>query len=644
MQAPDLFPIPFSTLVDRLDRELRAGDELYGMRRKDWWTPAPGLDLRLDHLGHRLATPAGPASGPHTQLAQNLVLSWLGGGRFHELKTVQVMDDLQIPRPCIFAPHVGYNVEWSQELRVEQSAREYAKGWMLVHFLASELGPGLWPELGTCFDVSLGYDLAGVRSEKVRRYLEWMRDASGLLDELRAELSGPLARWREVPVPGQISDAITLSTFHGCPADEIEAIATQLLDWGWHTVVKLNPTLLGYETVRGLLDQMGYTEGQVHLAPGAFQKDLQWSQLLTMVPRLQARARERGLGFGLKLTNTLVCESPEPPFTVPEMYLSGPPLHVLAVTLAGRIRASFPDIPLTFSAGVEARNFASLVEGGLGPVTSCTDLLKGGGYARMTRYLRALEERMRALGVSDLAGLRARAGEAEDPTEGARRSLQRYAASVAQDPGYHRATQTAPRKVGTQLVLLDCLTCDKCVPVCPNAANFTFPVPMGTYEGGRARWSEGALSVEPGEPLIVGKRHQIGNVVDACNLCGQCDPWCPEDGGPYLSKPNLFLSRESWEAHPDRTGFLLSPDRRTLWWRRPEGLLAYTRSGERARLDTGAGELVLEGDRPVSASGAGELDLRLATTLRLFLDAFSRSDLPTWIPPHADAPRNEDAS
>ena len=40
------------------------------------------------------STPFGPAAGPHTQLAQNIVLSWLAGGRVIELKTVQVKDDI----------------------------------------------------------------------------------------------------------------------------------------------------------------------------------------------------------------------------------------------------------------------------------------------------------------------------------------------------------------------------------------------------------------------------------------------------------------------------------------------------------------------------------------------------------------------
>ena len=70
---------------------------------------------------------SGPASGPQSQMAQNLVLSWLAGGRIMELKTVQVNDELKISRPCIEAANVGYNIEWSQELRVPDSLEQYVQ-------------------------------------------------------------------------------------------------------------------------------------------------------------------------------------------------------------------------------------------------------------------------------------------------------------------------------------------------------------------------------------------------------------------------------------------------------------------------------------------------------------------------------------
>src|SRR5580698_2531811 len=67
-------------------------------------------------------------------------LPWLGGSRVIELKTIQILDELTIPRPCIDATNVGYNVEWSQELKLEQSLREYVGAAMFLEILkASKL-------------------------------------------------------------------------------------------------------------------------------------------------------------------------------------------------------------------------------------------------------------------------------------------------------------------------------------------------------------------------------------------------------------------------------------------------------------------------------------------------------------------------
>lgn len=632
----DLHPIPFATLVSRLDRELASGSSLYGIGRRDWWVPEPGFDLSLDHFGRRLGTPSGPASGPHTQLAQNLVLSWLTGGRFLELKTVQIQDDLAIPRPCIHAPHVGYNVEWSQELRVPQSAREYVKGWMLVHMLASEHGPGLWPGVRATWDLSLGYDLAGIRSKKVGDFIATMRDASALIDRLRGELPPRLHRWAEVPVPAAVCDSVTLSTFHGCPASEIESIANYTLEIGLHTVVKLNPTLLGFDRCRSLLDSMGY--GFIELRREDFDRDLQWADMLGIVERMTALAQRLGLGFGVKLSNTLVHRSDEPPFEDGEVYLSGPPLHVIALGLADELRQAVgPALPITFSAGVESRNFATVVGAGIGPVTSCTDLLKGRGYANQTRYLSGLVERMRQAGARDLGELRCHLGGSEHPAEAAATFLHQTAATLADDPRYHRARNSKPpRKIGSALELLDCLSCDKCIPVCPNAANFTVPLPMGEHRPGRVRWRDGEFEQLEGEPLVIAKKHQIGNVIDACNLCGSCDVWCPEDGGPYIVKPHLYLSRATWSAHPDRDGFLLTE--RGIRWRRDGRELHWLPQDDgTTRLELPGGALVLRGEQPLRSEGEGDIDLRDALTMRLFDAAFREARESIWLPPAPEA-------
>ncbi len=637
MPAPDLHPFPFTTLVSRLDRDLAGGAELYGVSRRDWWEPDPARDTSLIHLGKLLATPSGPASGPHTQLAQNLVLSWITGGRFMELKTVQVNDELVIPRPCIHAPHLGYNVEWSQELRVNESALEYVKGWMLVHMLASEHGPGLWPGVEASWDLSLGYDLAGIRSDKVGAYIASLRDASELIAALRAQLPERLRRWADVPVPTQVCDSVTLSTFHGCPASEIEAIAAWTLEQGLHTVVKLNPTLMGHDRCRDLLDSMGYDF--IELKRDAFEADLQWPDMLGIVSRMTALAADRGLQFGVKLSNTLVHHSPETPFGDGEMYLSGPPLHVIALQLAADLRDALPGpLPITFSAGVDAKNFATVVASGLAPATVCTDLLKGRGYGNQTRSVRNLAQAMTEAGVADLAGLRRHLGGHDDPERAARALLRATATRLPDDPRYHRAANSKPpRKIGSELELLDCLSCDKCLPVCPNAANFTVALPVGEHPAGRLEWVGPALARTDGQPLVIGKKHQIGNVIEACNLCGSCDVWCPEDGGPYIAKPHLFVTEQAWVDHPDRDGFKLLSD--GLRWRRGGAEITWRPGPDgHARVELQGGAVQLLNDQPIGTEGQGALDLRDAITMRLFHAAFLHAGELVWLPPLEPTP------
>ena len=39
---------------------------------------------------------------------------------------------------------------------------------------------------------------------------------------------------------------------------------------------------------------------------------------------------------------------------------------------------------------------------------------------------------------------------------------------------HHAKNHKTPRKIDSQLILFDCINCDKCVPVCPNNANFAY--------------------------------------------------------------------------------------------------------------------------------------------------------------------------
>ncbi|MCA5010613.1 putative selenate reductase subunit YgfK, partial [Clostridioides difficile] len=118
-------------------------------------------------FGRNLETPMGPAAGPHTQLTQNIVASYYAGSRFFELKTVQILDgeDLPVSKPCIKADDECYNCEWSTELYVPQAQDEYIKAWILLHIIAKEYGLGAMD--GFQFNMSVGYDLEGIKSPKV---------------------------------------------------------------------------------------------------------------------------------------------------------------------------------------------------------------------------------------------------------------------------------------------------------------------------------------------------------------------------------------------------------------------------------------------------------------------------------------------
>lgn len=591
-----LVPIPFGVLVTRLFRELEQKRSVFDLPSQRFVQGGPGHDLSVTIHGRRASTPFGPAAGPHTQMAQNIVLSWLAGGRVIELKTIQVKDDLIIPRPCIDVATVGFNVEWSQELSVDQSLEEYVKGSMLIEMLkASGLAPGLGE---TVFDMSVGYDLAGIRSAKVRNFLTRMMDATPAVERLRAEIPDTFKHLRDLPFTYRISDTLTLSTFHGCPPEEIESIASFLLaEVGLNVVIKLNPTLLGREELSSILhERMGYTELKVPDA--AFAKDADWPQVVDLVERLGPRADALGRGFGVKFSNTLVVNNHKTFFPASEqqMYLSGPPLHALAISLVRRFRQRFGDrFPISFSGGIDEINFADTVSLGLKPVTVCTNLLKHGGYRRGWHYFGDLVKHMDDVGAADIdtfvlkaqgqaeealatldlrdetravcraalaAGrdLRTAASDAFAAWVSATRLLntEAYAGRVLADPRYSAAENaTPPTKIGSTLALFDCLTCDKCIPICPNDANFTFVIPPGEVPIERLAWNGNAWTAEVSGTLKFTKQRQIGTFADACNECGHCDVLCPEEGGPYLVKPLFFGSMDAWAASPHRDGFVL---------------------------------------------------------------------------------------
>jgi len=664
----ELVPIPLPLLLRRAFLEYEREGKIFDLPKAKIFRGLPGVDTSVRFHGHAASTPLGPAAGPHDQLVQNIVLAWLAGSRIIELKTVQILDELKISRPCIDIINVGYNVEWSQELRLEQSLREYVGAAMFIEILKASklLGedfPGAWGD--TIFDMSVGYDLKGISSPRVRAWMERMMDATAIVNELRSSLTGPWARYRDLPFPTRISDTLTLSTFHGCPAGEIEGIVSFLLtEMDLNVCVKLNPTLLGKAHVEHLLhDVLGYHDLKV--TQEAFDKDLQWAEAMEMIPRLDRLARRCGKRLAVKFSNTLVVKNHRTFFTDEVMYMSGAPLHVLTLNLVQKFRQHMgAAIPISFSAGLDSNNMANCVAMNFIPVTTCTDLLRPGGYARLVRYLEKLGEKMHEVGSTRLPDFVVRhAGQASaavdrvmqelkdslrtqfvgadstqmdaveawieaevaqplgafvrarhgvplrdvcrkiaarfedgvahrdaplplaivDALRGAIAGLERLlvdAAGVLNTPilvkeatGNPRyaweRNRGVPRKIGSKLWLYDCINCDKCVPVCPNVANFVYEISAVDITYDNFELTPEGLQRVPGGVFKVEKAHQLANYADACNDCGNCDVFCPEDGGPYIEKPRFFSGLETYRKYAGRNGFYIAfeGDQTTIYGR-----------------------------------------------------------------------------
>ncbi len=387
-----MYPIPFKSLMNWVITEYVGCGDVFGVHKQ---YHATGKSLPI--FGERIETPFGPAAGPNSQLAQNIIAAYAAGARFFEVKTVQKMDgaDLAacVPRPCILANDEGYNQEWSTELTVPQAMDEYIKAWCALKVLSKVYGFGD-PD-GFVFNMSVGYDLAGIKGEKVNTYIDGMMDASrtaifGECKEVLKELFPQETAFIDAISP-RVSRSVTVSTLHGCPPDEIERIASYLIsEKHLHTFVKCNPTILGYETARRTLDSMGYD--YIVFDEHHFNEDLQWADAVPMFERLQALADSCGLEFGLKLSNTFPVDTTRGELPNNEMYMSGRSLFPLTIEMCHRISRQFKGkMRISFAGGAEYFNCDKLFAAGIWPITVATTILKPGGYNRLHQMVEKVE-------------------------------------------------------------------------------------------------------------------------------------------------------------------------------------------------------------------------------------------------------------
>ncbi|MEJ2448049.1 MAG: putative selenate reductase subunit YgfK [Anaerolineales bacterium] len=455
-----MVPIPFKQLLAWVLQEYASEKTVFGIPEEKFYTKKDSSAMRV--FGELCETPLGPAAGPHTQVAQNIAAAYLAGGRFFELKTVQIMDELEIEKPCIDAELETYNTEWSTELTVQQAYDEYVKAWFLLHALNAMFGLSKIDERAFVFNMSVGYDLEGIKSPKIDGFIEGLKDASDapIFQECRAALKQAI---QDGVVPAisdpafadaispAISHSVTLSTMHGTPPEDQERICKYLMaEKGLHTYVKLNPTLHGYQYVKNAFAELGYDH--IQLKEESFTHDMQYPAAVEMLHNLTAHAAECGVEFGVKLSNTLAVVNDKGTLPTDEMYMSGRALYPLTVNLALKLSREFNGkLTISYSGGADAFNYSDLLKAGLKPITMATYLLKPGGYSRLTQ-LAEISEGLEEYFTQETVDLN---------------FLERIAAEALTSPRYAKEGKSyRPMKIDRSLELLDCFVAP-CTVGCP---------------------------------------------------------------------------------------------------------------------------------------------------------------------------------
>lgn len=501
--SDNMTPVPFGEQLSQILTEYRSRGTILGIRPET----------------ERTSIPIGPAAGPHTQLCGNIVAAYAAGAIYFELKTVQILEgkELGIKKPCIYVSQEVYNTEWSSELTVKEAETEYINAYLILQILSRELS--FLDAHAVSFVMSVGYDMKGIRSEKIDQFLDhmqhaeqtavWQENFTFLKGNLQLFEKVKLSDLQEIEANSCISNTVTLSTMHGCPKEEIFEIAQYLLcEKRLNTYIKLNPTLIGKTRAQELLAQNGCAD--IVFDEDQFEIDLKLEDAAKIITDCMQRSREMGLLFGVKLTNTFPVKICGNELAGESMYMSGPALYALAVSCAYLLEQVVGNqIKISYSGGADDRNIAGLIGAGISPVSVTSILLRPGGYSHLSRMKKAAE------GVSIPEFLD------EDKLRGLMESVEETKASVVKKP------VTAPKDDYQST----CAKCRCCVDVCPNRANVRITIDNISYVLHKDR---------------------------LCNECGNCRYSCVMGHIPYQEKFTIFESREDFDTSSNPGGLVMS--------------------------------------------------------------------------------------
>ena len=461
---------------------------IFGISKELFFKTNKKDPFRFKRYGQLLETPLGVAAGPHTQMAQNIIAAWLTGARYIELKTIQTLDELEVSKPCIDMEDAGYNCEWSQELKLEDSFNEYLNAWIIIHILQHKFKWKTDDDPGHLFNMSIGYNYEGILKDNVQKFLNKLENCSQEKNEKIDSLVDIYPALKDIDIPDRISNNVTLSTMHGCPPEEIEKIGLYLInEKKLHTTVKLNPTLLGPEKIRDILNnKLGF---ETNVPDEAFEHDLKYDDSVSIIKNLQKASLDNDLNFSLKLTNTLESVNHRNVFPENEkmMYMSGKALHPISINLAAKLQDTFNgDLDISFSAGADAFNFSDIISCNIKPVTICSDILRPGGYGRLLQYIDELRESMSEKKSNNFDEyILSKSGD-KDIRKAAYDNLKKYAENVIEKKVYKKSNHPVKSiKTERELGPFDCIKAP-CVLTCPSGQD----VPDYMYHTSRGEFDK----------------------------------------------------------------------------------------------------------------------------------------------------------
>lgn len=507
-------PISFEKMINMCLEDYYTKGQIFEIDEKNFYRDKNDK-IGMNFNNQFLRFPIGPAAGPHTQLSQSILTAYLTGARFFEVKTVQVVDGKQmqqmISKPCIDVKNVGYNVEWSTELTVEEAKNEYIKASILCQAFGIELG--LSDVKDFVINISVGYDLEGIKSKKITNFIDDLKDARNTetfkecIDVLKKNIHKfKILKLEDIDkISSDITNTVTLSTMHGSKPEEIYSIASYLMvDKKLNTFIKCNPTLLGYDNVRKIFDDLGYDD--IEIRREDFEKDLQFDNAVDMISKLVDLGKKNGLTFGIKLTNTLPVVNSRNKLSGEAMYLSGKPLYPITIGVAKMFAEEFDgNICMSLSGGIDMNNIVEVLKTGIAPITFSTILLKPRGFLNIKGLLDKLGKESFSFDRLNVEALK---------------ELAQFSKT---DDNYKNRGDG--RRLEDTLVTFDCFkaNCGLCVDVCPNRAN--------------ARIYDKHFDAP----------YQILHFYDRCNECGNCNTFCTRGGYPYFTKATLYSELEEFK-------------------------------------------------------------------------------------------------